>query len=60
MSKKKDVFSKVSDVKSRSRDRIGSPKASFVMLPKHEKPPRYKTSLRDLIAGDNEDENTDK
>jgi hypothetical protein len=58
--RKKDVFSAVAQVKSNARDRIGTPKASFAITPKHEKPARYKTSMRDLIAKANdEDHDTD-
>jgi hypothetical protein len=51
---KKDVFSKVSAVKSNARDRIGTPKASFAITPKRDKEPRYKTSLKDLLSDDDE------
>lgn len=48
--RKKDIFSKVSQVKAIAREQVGTPKASFAITPKHEKPPRYKKSLRELIA----------
>ena len=56
MSKKKNTFSKVSAVKSNARDRIGMPKASFVITPKSEKPSKYKPSLRDMLRDDWENE----
>ena len=59
-SRKKDVFSKVVAVKSNARDRIGTPKPSFVITPKSEKPSRYKPSLRDLLQDDYENENKDE
>lgn len=52
----KDIFSKVAQVKSNARDRVGTPKASFVITPKSEKPPKYKPSLRDLLSDDWENE----
>jgi hypothetical protein len=54
--KKKDVFSKVSAVKSNARDRIGTPKASFAITPKKDRALRYKPSYRDLIHADYEEE----
>jgi hypothetical protein len=46
-SKKKDTFSKVSAVKSNARDRVGTPKASFVITPKNQRPPRFKPNWTD-------------
>jgi hypothetical protein len=44
---KKQTFSKVSAVKSNARDRVGTPKASFVITPKNQRPSRYKNSWVD-------------
>lgn len=56
MSKKKDVFSKVKAVKSNARDRVGTPKSSFAIPAKADKPARYKTTLRNLLIDDWENE----
>jgi hypothetical protein len=37
------TFSAVTAVKSNARDRVGTPKASFTITPKSEKPSRFKT-----------------
>ncbi len=51
MSKNKKLkpFSKVSAVKSNARDRVGQPKSTQIIIPKFDKSPKYKKSLRDLI-----------
>jgi len=45
---KKDVFSVVAAVKSNARDRIGTPKASFVITPKNQRSPRYKEKFTEI------------
>jgi hypothetical protein len=53
---RKDVFSKVAQVKSNARDTVGMPKASFAITLKRDKEPRFKSSLRDLLRSDFEDD----
>ena len=50
---KKDVFSVVSAVKSNARDRVGTPKSSFAITPKADKPERHKRNfLREIDTED--------
>ena len=49
-SRKRDTFNKVSAVKSNSRDRIGTPKASFVITPKTERKPKYKENWSNVAT----------
>jgi len=53
-SRKKQTFSKVSAVKSNARDRVGTPKASFVITPKNQRPSRYKKTWRDVLDEEEE------
>ena len=47
--RKAGKFSKVAAVKSNARDRVGTPKASFVITPKSKRPSRYKPSWIDFL-----------
>jgi hypothetical protein len=53
--RKSKKFSIVAAVKSNARDRIGTPKASFVIEPKSKKATRFKKTLVELL--DTEKEN---
>lgn len=53
-SRKPEKFSKVSAVKSNARDRVGTPKASFVITPKNQRPPRYKKSWNTILDEEEE------
>jgi hypothetical protein len=43
-SRRRQTFSKVTAVKSNARDRIGSPKATFIITPKNKRPERFEKS----------------
>lgn len=46
--KRQKKFSKVSVVKENARERVGQPKPSFVLIPKHKRRPKYRENLLDL------------
>jgi hypothetical protein len=51
---KKQTFSKVAAVKSNARDRVGTPKASFAITPKTQRPSRYKKTWVDVLDEEEE------
>ena len=51
--KKQKKFSKVAAVKSNARERVGNPKASFVITPKTKRNPRYKENWLNVLENNN-------
>ena len=51
---KRQKFSKVAAVKSNARDRVGTPKASFVITPKNQRPSRFKETWCNILDEEEE------